>query len=69
MTENSVFDEDAPRDDLADDSPLRMDEKNKVANDADKRGSAKSKKNKATLNYGIVAAILILSSLVLSFVK
>jgi hypothetical protein len=69
MTENSDFDEDAPRDDLADDSALRMDEKNKVANDADKRGSAKSKKNKATLNYGIVAAILILSSLVLSFVK
>ena len=69
MTENSDFDEDAPRDDSADDSPLRMDEKNKVANDADKRGSAKSKKNKATLNYGIVAAILILSSLVLSFVK
>tara|TARA_B100001250_G_scaffold413912_1_gene449732 strand:+ start:2483 stop:3460 length:978 start_codon:yes stop_codon:yes gene_type:complete len=69
MTGNSDFDEDAPRDDSADDSPLRMDEKNKVANDADKRGSAKSKKNKATLNYGIVAAILILSSLVLSFVK
>ena len=69
MTENSDFDEDAPRDDLADDSALRMDEKNKVANDADKRGSAKSKKNKLSLNYGRVAAILILSSLVLSFVK
>ena len=68
MTENSDFNDDAPRDDSGENPPLRMDEKNKVANDAPKRGSAKSKKNKATLNYGIVAAILILSSLVLSFV-
>jgi hypothetical protein len=69
MTENSDFDEDAPRDDSADDSPLRMDGKDKVTKDDIKPKSEKSKKGKATLNYGIVAAILILSSLVLGFVK
>ncbi len=69
MTENSNFDEDASRDDSADDSPLRMDGKDKVTKDDIKPKSEKSKKGKATLNYGIVAAILILSSLVLGFVK
>ena len=68
MTENSEFDEDAPRDDVVDNSALRMDEKDKVTNDDIKPRSGKSKKDKATLNYGIVAAVLILSSLVLSFV-
>ncbi|MDC0048921.1 hypothetical protein OAL09_06230 [Verrucomicrobia bacterium] len=68
MTENSEFDEGAPRDDVVDNSALRMDEKDKVTNDDIKPRSGKSKKDKATLNYGIVAAVLILSSLVLSFV-
>ena len=67
MTENSDFDEDASRDDSADDSPLRMDGKDKVTKDDIKPKSEKSKKGKATLNYGIVAAILILSSLVIGF--
>ncbi|MDA7650049.1 hypothetical protein N8599_00965 [Verrucomicrobiales bacterium] len=69
MTENSEFDEDAPRDDVVDNSALRMDEKDKLTNDDIKPKSGKSKKDKATLNYGIVAAVLILSSLVLGFIK
>ena len=69
MTENSEFDEDAPRDDVVDNSALRMDEKDKVTNDDINPRSGKSKKDKATLNYGIVAAVLILSSLVLGFIK
>ena len=69
MTENSEFDEGAPRDDVVDNSALRMDEKDKVTNDDINPRSGKSKKDKATLNYGIVAAVLILSSLVLGFIK
>ena len=69
MTENSDFDEDAPSEGAAEDSALRMDEKDNLTNDDTKPRSVEFKKSKATLNYGIVAAILILSSLALGFVK
>ena len=69
MTENSDFDEDAPSEGAVEDSTLRMDEKDNLTNDDTKTRSVESKKSKATLNYGIVAAILILSSLALGFVK
>lgn len=68
MTENSDFDEDAPSEGAVEDSTLRMDEKDNLTNDDTKTRSVESKKSKATLNYGIVAAILILSSLALGFV-
>ncbi|NRB43842.1 MAG: hypothetical protein HRU47_03450 [Verrucomicrobiales bacterium] len=69
MTENSDFDEDVSRDNEVESTPLRIDEKNDETDTSTKPRSAKSKKDKATFNYGMVAAILILSSLVLSFVK
>ncbi|MBE06674.1 MAG: hypothetical protein CMO37_05175 [Verrucomicrobiaceae bacterium] len=69
MTENSNFDEDASRDNEVESTPLRIDEKNDGTDTSTKPRVSKSKKSKATFNYGIVAAILILSSLVLSFVK
>lgn len=69
MTENSDFDEDASLDNEVESTPLRIDEKNDGTDTSTKPRSAKFKKDKATFNYGMVAAILILSSLVLSFVK
>ena len=68
MTENSDFDEDASRDNKVESTSLRMDEKNEGTDTSTNPRVSKSKKGKATLNYGIVAAILILSSLVLGFV-
>ena len=63
MTENSDFDEDASRDNEVESTSLRMDEKNEGTDTSTNPRVSKSKKSKATFNYGIVAAILILGSL------
>ena len=68
MTENSDFDEDASRDNEVESTSLRMDEKDDGKDTSTKPRVSKSKKSKATFNYGIVAAILILGSLVFGFV-
>ena len=63
MTENSDFDEDASRDNEVESTSLRMDEKNEGTDTSTNPRVSKSKKSKATFNYGIVATILILGSL------
>ena len=64
MNENSDFDGEDQSEEAVEDSPLRIDETDAPKDGGEKQRSPKSKKSKATLNYGIVAAILILGSVV-----
>ena len=70
MNENSDFDGEDQSEEAVEDSPLRIDETHAPKDGGEKQRSPKSKKSKATLNYGIVALILILGSvLVPAFIK
>jgi hypothetical protein len=70
MNENSDFDGEDQSEEAVEDSPLRIDETDAPKDGGEKQRSPKSKKSKATLNYGIVAAILILGSVVVPvFIK
>ena len=70
MNENSDFDGEDQSEEAVEDSPLRIDETDAPKDGGEKQRSPKSKKSKATLNYGIVAAILILGSVVVpAFIK
>ena len=70
MNENSDFDGEDQSEEVVEDSPLRIDETDAPKDGGEKQRSPKSKKSKATLNYGIVAAILILGSVVVpAFIK
>ena len=70
MNENSDFDGGGQSEEDVKDSPLRIDETDVSKDGEEKQRSPKPKKSKATLNYGIVAAILILGSVVVPvFIK
>lgn len=70
MNQNSDFDGEDQSEEAVKDAPLRIDETDAPKDGGEKQRSPKSKKSKATLNYGIVAAILILGSVVVPvFIK
>ena len=64
MNQNSDFDGEDQSEEAVKDAPLRIDETDAPKDGGEKQRSPKSKKSKATLNYGIVAAILLLGSVV-----
>ena len=70
MNQNSDFDGEDQSEEAVKDAPLRIDETDAPKDGGEKQRSPKSKKSKATLNYGIVAAILLLGSVVVPvFIK